>query len=138
MGSVGVPEVMLVLLVMLILLGPEQLPKAAQGLGKAVHEFRRITGGFDAEVRAVIQEVMGPLSQVAGGVGGVGGAITGGILGTLAGTGGAQTSGAQGVGPTGGTAGDATSWAVGSQSATSEAHPGAVPVRVLPVDPSLN
>ena len=130
MGSVGFPEVVVVLLVMLILLGPEQLPKAAQTMGKAVHEFRRITGGFDAEVRAVVQEVLGPLNQVAGGIPGLGSAFSGGVLGTILGGSGMSAGGA---GVTQSSAGGPVHAGPGPVSAHST-----VPGPVIPLDPSLN
>ena len=51
MGSVGAPEIIVVFLVALIVLGPDRLPKAAKQLGKAVSEFRRVTSGFQDEVK---------------------------------------------------------------------------------------
>lgn len=51
MGSIGLPEILVVLVVALIVLGPSRLPDAARSLGKAVSEFRRVTSGLQAEVR---------------------------------------------------------------------------------------
>jgi Tat protein translocase TatB subunit len=50
-GSVGAPEVLVILLVALIVLGPERLPKAAKQVGRAVAEFRKISSGFQDEVK---------------------------------------------------------------------------------------
>lgn len=48
---------MLVILVgALIILGPKRLPDAARQMGKAVAELRRVTSGFEAEVRDVLAE----------------------------------------------------------------------------------
>lgn len=58
MGSIGAPEVVIVLLIALIFLGPDRLPGAARSLGKAVGEFRRVTGGIQAEMRDVVDDVM--------------------------------------------------------------------------------
>jgi Tat protein translocase TatB subunit len=50
-GSIGLPEILVVLVIALIVLGPSRLPEAARSLGKAVSEFRRVTSGLQAEVR---------------------------------------------------------------------------------------
>lgn len=47
---------MVVLVVALIVLGPEKLPGAARSIGKAMAELRRITSGFESEVRAAIDD----------------------------------------------------------------------------------
>lgn len=54
--NVGVPEMLVVLVVALIFLGPSRLPGAARQLGQAMREFRRVTGDFQAEVRDVFSE----------------------------------------------------------------------------------
>lgn len=56
MGSIGPAEVIVVLLVGLIVLGPHRLPEAAKQIGKAVAEFRKVTAGLQAEVRDVFTE----------------------------------------------------------------------------------
>jgi len=50
-GSVGAPELIVIFLVALIVLGPDRLPKAARQVGRAIAEFKRVTGGFQDEVR---------------------------------------------------------------------------------------
>ena len=54
MGSLGAPEILVIFLVALIVLGPDRLPKAAKQLGRAVSEFRRVTSGFQDEVKKAI------------------------------------------------------------------------------------
>jgi Tat protein translocase TatB subunit len=49
--SLGPLEILVILVVALIVLGPERLPKAARQVGKAVAEVRRWSGGIQAEVR---------------------------------------------------------------------------------------
>ena len=56
MGSIGGPEILVVLLVALIVLGPKRLPQAARQVGRAVSEFRRVTNDFQSEVRNAIAE----------------------------------------------------------------------------------
>ena len=56
MGSIGAPEILVILLVALIVLGPDRLPGAARQVGKAMSEFRRISSGVQAELRDALQE----------------------------------------------------------------------------------
>ncbi len=51
MGSIGPAEILVVLVVALIVLGPTRLPDAARSLGRAVSEFRRVTSSLQSEVR---------------------------------------------------------------------------------------
>lgn len=51
MFNVGGGEIIVVLLLALIVLGPDKLPEAARKAGKFLHEFRRMTSGFQEEVR---------------------------------------------------------------------------------------
>ncbi len=60
MGNLGGAEVLVILLVALIVLGPAKLPEAARQVGKAVNEVRRISGGFQKEMREALQE---PLAE---------------------------------------------------------------------------
>lgn len=39
-GSLGVPELLIILVVVLLLFGPRRLPEVARGLGQAVRGFR--------------------------------------------------------------------------------------------------
>ena len=41
----------MVLLIAMVFLGPERLPKAARDIGRAIAEFRRITSGVQADLR---------------------------------------------------------------------------------------
>ena len=49
MFGVGVPELVVIFLVALVILGPKQLPEVAKFLGKALGEFRRATDEISAE-----------------------------------------------------------------------------------------
>lgn len=62
MLNVGTPELLLILVVALVVLGPNRLPHAARQVGKAVGELRRISTGFQTELRDAMQEplVMAP------------------------------------------------------------------------------
>jgi sec-independent protein translocase protein TatA len=41
MGNIGVGEILILVLVVLVLFGPNKLPELGKSLGKAVGEFRR-------------------------------------------------------------------------------------------------
>lgn len=64
MFNVGAPEVLVILLVALIVLGPDKLPDAARQVGKYMGEFRRVSSGFQDELRNAMQE---PVSTDGGG-----------------------------------------------------------------------
>ena len=51
MPNIGPSELLVVLVVVLLVLGPSRLPDAARQVGRALGEFRRVTSGFQAEVR---------------------------------------------------------------------------------------
>ena len=51
MGSIGPVEVLVVLVVALLVLGPQKLPDAARSVGRAIGEIRRYTAGFQKEMR---------------------------------------------------------------------------------------
>jgi sec-independent protein translocase protein TatB len=55
-GSIGAAEILVVLVVALLVLGPSRLPDAARSLGKALGEFRRVSSGLQAEVRDAFSE----------------------------------------------------------------------------------
>ncbi len=53
---------MVVLLIALIVLGPDKLPNAARQVGKYLNEFRRISQGFQQELRSAIDMAADPVS----------------------------------------------------------------------------
>lgn len=57
MGNIGGPELLVVLIIALLVLGPNRLPQAARSMGKAMAEFRRVTGGLQAEVRDAMSQL---------------------------------------------------------------------------------
>ena len=50
MFGIGVPELLVILVVALIVLGPKRLPEVAKALGKALTEFRRATSDLSGEL----------------------------------------------------------------------------------------
>ena len=47
--SLGAPELIIILVIVLIVFGAGRLPQIARGLGQAVGEFRRASKGLDQE-----------------------------------------------------------------------------------------
>lgn len=56
MGSIGPAEILVVLVVALVVLGPNRLPEAARSVGKALAELRRVSAGVQSEVREAFAE----------------------------------------------------------------------------------
>jgi Tat protein translocase TatB subunit len=59
MFNVGMPELVVILVVALIVLGPKRLPEVARTLGKAMAEFRKATSGLTQELenaRAMLED----------------------------------------------------------------------------------
>ena len=63
-GSLGVPELLLIMVVALIVFGPRKLPEVGRTLGKALAEFRKATDDLkntiDREVRIEELKQIGP------------------------------------------------------------------------------
>ena len=57
MFGIGMPELLLILALALIVLGPKRLPDIARALGKGLSEFRRATDELKAEMRQVETEI---------------------------------------------------------------------------------
>ncbi len=50
MFGIGVPELLVIFVVALLVLGPQRLPEVAKALGKALAEFRRATSDLSEDL----------------------------------------------------------------------------------------
>ncbi len=46
-GSIGMPELLVVMVIVLIIFGAGKLPEIGKGLGKGIRNFRKATSGLD-------------------------------------------------------------------------------------------
>ena len=63
MFGIGMPELLLILALALIVLGPKKLPELARALGKGMAEFRRATDELRDEFRQLEDEPPESLAQ---------------------------------------------------------------------------
>ncbi len=70
MGSIGMPELIVIFLVTLMLFGSKRLPDLAKGLGKGIREFKKAADDFKSELnveplkRDFEKEIKGGLDEV--------------------------------------------------------------------------
>lgn len=57
MFNVGAGELLVILLIALIVLGPDKLPDAARKMGNVMGELRRMSAGFQSEMRSAMDDV---------------------------------------------------------------------------------
>ncbi len=67
LGPVGLPEILIILVVVLLIFGPKRLPELSKGLGQSVREFRKgikdikedieIEASKDETVKAAKEEI---------------------------------------------------------------------------------
>jgi Tat protein translocase TatB subunit len=57
MFGIGFPELLVILVVALIVLGPKRIPDVARSLGRGLAEFRRATGEITEEFRTAQAQI---------------------------------------------------------------------------------
>ena len=50
MGPIGMPELIMIFILVLLLFGPKKLPELARGVGKAMGEFKKARDEFEREL----------------------------------------------------------------------------------------
>jgi len=54
MLNIGAGEVLVVLVLALLVLGPDKLPSTARTIGRTLHQLRRFSSGFEQEIRSAM------------------------------------------------------------------------------------
>ena len=68
MGNLGGGEILVILLVGLLVLGPQRLPAVGRQVGRVITEIRKVSRGFQEEFRAAIDDPLGEAEARARGV----------------------------------------------------------------------
>ena len=56
MGRIGLPEVLLIALVIVVLFGAKKLPEIGSALGKAIREFKKASKGMEDDIKEAIED----------------------------------------------------------------------------------
>ena len=56
MFGIGMPELIIILIVVLIIFGPKRLPEMGKSLGRAIKEFRKTSQELKEEIKLDIHE----------------------------------------------------------------------------------
>ena len=66
MGSIGMPELIVIFLVVLLLFGSKRLPELAKGLGEGMREFKKATRELrdDLDVSEIEQDIKKDIAQL--------------------------------------------------------------------------
>ncbi len=54
-GSIGLPEIIIILAIALLVFGPKKLPEVGRSIGKALREFRRTSDEIKDKIEEEIQ-----------------------------------------------------------------------------------
>jgi TatA/E family protein of Tat protein translocase len=54
-GSIGVPELLIILAIALLIFGPKKLPEVGKSIGKALREFRKTSDEIKGKIEDEIQ-----------------------------------------------------------------------------------
>ena len=59
LGSIGMPELLVIFVIALLVFGPRKLPELARALGKSINEFKRATNDLRDTVEREIDQEQG-------------------------------------------------------------------------------
>ena len=57
MGPIGMPEMVMIFVIILLLFGAKKLPELARGIGKSMGEFKKARDDFEREITQAEVEV---------------------------------------------------------------------------------
>ncbi len=57
MGSVGTPEILMILLIALLVFGPQKLPELGKALGRAVREFKKASSELQETLEREVEDI---------------------------------------------------------------------------------
>lgn len=58
LSNIGVPGLILILVLALIVFGPNKLPEIGRAFGKSIREFKRATDGLASDIKEELKEDM--------------------------------------------------------------------------------
>jgi len=61
--GIGMPELLIILVVALLILGPAKLPQVARSLGRGLAEFRRASSELRSTLTAPVEEIRDTLAE---------------------------------------------------------------------------
>lgn len=61
--KIGLPELVIILVIVLLIFGAGKLPSIARDLGKSVREFRKAKEGEEDETKATTKEAEKPVTK---------------------------------------------------------------------------
>lgn len=56
LSNIGVPGLILILVLALIVFGPNKLPEVGRAVGKSIREFKRATNGLASDIKEELKE----------------------------------------------------------------------------------
>lgn len=64
MGSIGTPELILILIVALLIFGPKKLPELGRSFGRFINEFKRASRDIQESIEKEIENVKAPIKEI--------------------------------------------------------------------------
>lgn len=58
LSNIGIPGLILILVVALVIFGPNKLPEVGKAFGKSIREFKRATEGLADDIKGEVKETI--------------------------------------------------------------------------------